>query len=402
MAGFGAICRRGLTAGIVVVATAGVQAAGASTASAAVSVTPDVAYQLNPAHTGASPDSFSTSSVTLWSRNLGGGGISYPLIVGGRVFVTVANAGSYGTELYALDAATGTTDWGPIALGGTYDWSGLTYGNGRVYTVNESGVMTAFNASSGRLVWSIQLPGQYEFSSPPTASGQLVFTGGAGVGGTVYAVRQSTGAVIWTAPVENGDNSSPAVGGLGVYVSYACGQTYDFVPWSGALIWHRATACEGGGGKTPVVAGGRLYVRDFSYPAVLSAFTGRVLGGFASSGPAPAVSSSELIDLQGTTLSAENPASGAVEWTFGQDDTLSSAPLIAGADVVEAGTDGKVFAFDAETGQQIWSGNAGQPVPAPDEQNLSQPLTGLGFSGGLLVVPTTATLVAFGLPSGVS
>jgi hypothetical protein len=34
-------------------------------------------------------------------------------------------------------------------------------------------------------------------------------------------------------------------------------------------------------------------------------------------------------------------------------------------------------------------------VPAPDEQNVSQPLAGLGTSGGLLVVPAGTGLVAF-------
>jgi outer membrane protein assembly factor BamB len=88
-----------------------------------------VAYQLNTPHTGATSDAVSTTGpARLWTRNLGGG-ISYPLIAGGTVYVTVANPNSYGTKLYALNAATGATVWGPIDLGGTYDWSGLAYGS---------------------------------------------------------------------------------------------------------------------------------------------------------------------------------------------------------------------------------------------------------------------------------
>jgi outer membrane protein assembly factor BamB len=32
--------------------------------------------------------------------------------------------------------------------------------------------------------------------------------------------------------------------------------------------------------------------------------------------------------------------------------------LIAGADVIEAGTDGEVYRLDATTGEQVWSGEA--------------------------------------------
>jgi outer membrane protein assembly factor BamB len=156
--------------------------------------------------------------------------------------------------------------------------------------------MGAFDAASGAATSSLQLRGQYAFSSPPTASGGRraasggrVYTGGAGWGGTVCAVDASTAAVEGTASVANGDNSSPAVSSSGVHVSYACGQAYGFRPRSGALLWHRATGCSGGGGTTPVLTGGRLYVRDFSFPAVRDAATVR--------GPLPArdaASGSEL------------------------------------------------------------------------------------------------------------
>jgi outer membrane protein assembly factor BamB len=357
--------------------------------------TPATAYQLNAAHTGVTGDGFWAGAVKRWFVNLGGG-ISYPLIVGNQVFVTVADSGTYGSRLYALNANTGSVNWGPVELGGTYFWSGLTYDNGRVFTVNWSGRMEAFDANSGALQWTIQLQGNADVSSPPTAFGGLVYTAGAGVGGTVFAVDEATGAVVWTGSVMNGDNSSPAVSSSGAYVSYACGQAYDFAPSTGGLEWHRSTGCEGGGGKTPVLANGRLYVRDFSYPAILDASSGSLLGAIASSGPAPAVSSTTVYDQVGGTLSASGVTPGSpTTWSFTGDGTLSSAPLLAGADVFIAGTSGNVYALSAADGTVVWSANAGNVVSAPDEQNVSQPLTGLAVSGGLLVVPAGNTLVAF-------
>src|SRR5205823_14393774 len=112
-----------------------------------------------------------------------------------------------------------------------------------------------------RFLWSVKRSGQYAFTSAPTASVGIVYVGGAGSGGTLYAISESAGNVLWTASVQNGDNSSPAVTAKGVYVSYACEQAYDFDPSSGALIWHHATGCEGGGRRTAVKHAGKLYVR---------------------------------------------------------------------------------------------------------------------------------------------
>lgn len=384
----------------VVVTAANNAGATAATSSSTATVTappgtPDTAYQLNSAHTGVTPDGFWTGAVKRWTANLGAS-ISYPLIVGHQVFAVAADGSSTNPRLYALSADTGAVQWGPIQLGGTYPWAGLTSDAGRVFTVNSSGTMEAFDAATGTLIWTTQLPGQYSFSSPPTATGGLVFTGGAGSGGTLYAVNESDGSLAWSQPVMNGDNSSPAVSSTGVYVSYGCGQTYDFTPTSGTLLWHHSTACEGGGGKTPVLANGSLYVRDSTYPGVVDASSGALLSSFASSGPAPAVSSSSLFDLQAGTLSASGTAPGApVNWTFAGDGSLSSAPVVAGGLVFEGGTSGNLYALSVTTGQIVWSANAGAPVAAPDEQNVSQPLTGLAASGGLLVVPAGDTLVAF-------
>lgn len=361
-------------------------------ASAHNTATPATAYQLNAQHSGYSADSFSTRAKQRWSVNLGGP-ISYPLVVGGRVFVIADD--SSGPSLYALNAATGKQDWGEISLGGSYGSAGLTYDAGRVFTINSSGTMEAFTAATGALDWAVQLPKQWMFTSPPTAFGGLVYTGGAGSGGTVFAVRESSGAIVWSQSVMNGDDSSPAVSSTGVYVSYACGQTYDFSPASGSLIWWRQTACEGGGGRTPVLANGLLYVRDSSFPAVLHADTGSLASSFRSSGPAPAVSPSMIFNQAGGVLTGAPAAPpSSVKWSFTGDGTLSSAPVVAGSRVIVAGTSGRVYAVSSSTGKVLWRGNAGAPVSAPDEHNAVT-LTGLAQSGGLLVVPAGSQLVAF-------
>jgi outer membrane protein assembly factor BamB len=353
-----------------------------------------VAYQLDPAHDGyqsASP--ITTPLSQAWSTNLGGA-ISYPLIVNGIVYVTAVNSGG-GTNLYALNQATGATLWSH-ALGGTYPWSGLAYDAGQVFTVNSNGALTAFDATTGATSWSTTLPGQYSFSSPPTATNGYVYTGGAGSGGTLYAVSEATGVVAWTQSVENGDNSSPAVDSDGVYVTYACDQDYDFDPRTGAAIWHHAGPCEGGGGKTPVLANGDIFSRDsVSGNIVLSAASGGMQGSFNAT-PAPAVGSGTAYTVTGGSLTATNSSGlGTTQWTFTGDGKLDTAPLLVGNLVFAGSSGGNVYAINASGGTSAWSTTVASGVPAPDEQNVSQPLTGLGVGEGTLLVPTGSTLTAF-------
>src|SRR5688572_30114286 len=248
--------------------------------SASAQVPPEQArnFQIDATHTGAISVTGLTPPLTQkWVVNFGRP-ISYPLIADGRVFVTVKNASGQGTTLFALNAANGSTLWSSN-LGGSFFWSGSCYENGRVFALNGSGLLQAFDAATGALVWSRLLPGQFSFSSMPTVRDGVIYTGGAGSGGTVYAVNANTGAVLWTQSVANGGNSSPAVTSDGVYVSYACPNVYKLDPATGAQIWHFAPGCSGGGGKTPALYNGRLYVRDFT-DTIFDSDTGTIVGNF--------------------------------------------------------------------------------------------------------------------------
>ena len=244
-----------------------------------------VTYQLNPSHNGTpGPSPLSTPLQPAWTIDLGGS-VSYPVMGPSYIYVTVANPTTTHPNLYAINYRTGAVAWGPVDLDGSW-WANASYDNGLVFTVNVNGQMQAFDGQTGAIQWTTQLPGQSMFTSPPAGSlfgtgFDLIYTSGAGSGGTLYAVHESTGAIAWQAPVMNGDHSAPVVTSTGVYVSYACGQTYDFEPLHGALLWHHATRCSGGGGKTAALYNGRLYVRDATVGnVVLDAGTGATLGNF--------------------------------------------------------------------------------------------------------------------------
>jgi len=372
-----------------------------SPAAEAAPATDAVGYQINARHDGYSAAGVARPPLTeKWRRALDYS-VSYPVIANGRVFVTSApDSAGNGTTLHALDAATGRDVWGPVDLGGGTRWSALALGAGRVYALNWDGELRAFSQRTGRLIWTTDLPDQWSFTSAPTFFNGQVFTGGAGFGGTLYAVDAATGEVNWTAQVENGDQSSPAVTATGVYVAYACEQAYRFDPETGAQVWHHNSGCAGGGGKTATVAAGGLWVRDpyDSGTPVLRLTDGTTRATFAQRGVrAPAFLGSTGFFVQNGKLRASEAATPAVaKWIFEGDGSLTTAPIVVNGFVYVGSTSGRLYAVDPATGQSVWSTDTGLEIQGPDEQNVSQPLTGLAAGQGILAVPASGTLIAYG------
>lgn len=382
-------CAR-VAVGLVLAVTAVGQAAASDPAP-----TRSVTYQMTATHEGSQTgDRLSPPLVKTWSRSLGAGPVSYPLIAEGRAFVTVAHGQnqSYGTDLYALNLATGNTAWGPVNLGGTYYVGGIAYDGGQVFAVTYDGLLRAFDEANGALRWQQQMPGQYAFTSPPTAFNGRVYLGGAGSGGTLYAVNETDGTLSWTARVSNGDHSAPAATATGIYVSYACNHAYAFEPSNGALLWHHSGVCSGGGGKTVAVHDGRVYTRDYYGDLILDAGNGQEVGRYRSD-TVPSFDGGLAFSLLSGTLTAQD-AGGQTRWTFRGDGSLSSAPIVDNGYVYLASGRGNVYAVDEATGQPVWTGTVATGVAGPDEQN-AWPLVGLAAGDGHLLVPAGGTLTAF-------
>ena len=351
-----------------------------------------VTYQINPAHSGSvwtSP--FGPPLVHKWSRDLGNT-VSYPLIAEGKVFVAVT-----GNWLIAIDAETGQTAWGPVVIPGSYFWCGLAYSNGRVFVVNHNGLLRAFDAGTGLELWSSQMPGQYSFTSPPSPYNGIIYFGGAGGGGNVYAVRESDGAVIWNVHMGSGDyHCSPAIGDGGVFVNYACGRSYRFDLLTGAEVWRYTTGCSGGGGRTPVYYNGRFYGRLHRYSPkgfVLDAATGVEVGRYDAT-PIPAFWDNQGFFVTSSALECRDAGTLNLIWRFAPMGGIVSAPIVVNGTVYVGGGE-TLYAADPETGGLLWSTNVGSSIWAPDEHNARM-LTGLGAGEGILVVPAGNLLVAYG------
>jgi len=306
--------------------------------------------------------------------------------------VTTADPEIGETRLYALDQASGATRWS--RSNGAPRWMAPAYDRGQIFVLDNNGILTAMEAATGTTSWTAQMPNQHWFDSAPTAAEGIVYVGGSGVGGTLYAVRERDGHVLWTRSVTNGQNSAPAVDGSSVYVTYPC-QRYAFDRITGEPDWHFNGPCSGGGGATAVVAAGRLYARGPPANAIYSAATGANLGPL-SAHTLPAVAGNVVYTRTGTTLAAiAGGGLGATLWQFSGDGQLVTAPLVVGNVVFVGSSSGQLYALDAATGAVRDALDVGAPMTVPDEFSYAMPLAGFGAANGTLVVPAGSELVAY-------
>ena len=375
------------------------------------------AYQITVDHAGVttSGGALALQETPLWSITTLPAGISYPIIAGGAVYVTVAGTpgdATPGTTLYAFNAQSGAALWpNPVALPSTTgQWSNLTYDAGKLFALSYDGTLRYFDAATGTAgpsPWPVSIGGA---DAPPTASNGVVYV--SGFGGFVRAFRESDGTQIWVqgvGPASSGDSSSPAVGPNGVYVHYSCPHVYAFDLLTGGPEWTfpQTSNCSGGGGSAPVYANGSLYVRDVigntaganTAPQgyILNAADGTQHGSFtyAPLGPLPAITATTGFYLEKgppIVLNAVDLTTNTPLWSFTGDGSLSSAPLVVDDEVIIGSTSGLLWALDATTGTVVWKEQLPGIIAAPNEQILGMPLPGLAVADGVLVVPLETSL----------
>lgn len=322
--------------------------------------------------------------------------VSYPLIANGMVFVATANPNeNYGNQLYALDAKTGATVWGPIAISGVYFGSGLTYENGRVFLLMFDGGLHAFDASNGAALWTAQLPG-YWYEATPNAYGGLVFvSGNAGLS----AVDETTGNIVWNATGGGTtDWGSPAISSEGVFMQegYACGASaYD--PVSGTPLWVNTTSqCNTPWGYAAIVKNGTFFGRVGGSLDLFDSRTGTFKGQIGSA-LAPAITDSAVIALNAGTLSSTRLSDLVQTWTFTGTDTLVTAPVVVNSTVFIGAASGKVYGLDANTGAQVWVGVAPTGINNDSENGGPMPPSGPAAGENLLIFVAGNSLVAWPL-----
>jgi outer membrane protein assembly factor BamB len=387
---------------------------GFASEAAAGAADTSLTYQINEAHDGAVSlgSAFAPPLMVAWKQTFNNDltandkVISFPVVAGGMVFVTVWLNGPGGTKLYALDLGTGQIVWSQKINGRTY-YANATYSAGKVFVINSDGLLQAFAADSGALVWKAQVPGPVPvFSSPPVADGSQVFVGGYSEGGKLYAFDAATGAVNWWRFVSDGggDKTAPTIGGGGLFVSYAC-SAYKVDPATGHSLWEYHLHCEGGGGMTTVFHAGYYYVRRILglKNIILDASSGERVAKFTTTTPPvfwTGKDGQQLVFLNidplvDRTLYAVDMATGKIVWSFHGASGVQLPPILINNDmIVQVDGGGILSLLNPRTGKVRWSGPSGGGIEWPGE-GYAWPMTGLGAGGNTLLIPTKRSLIAF-------
>jgi len=295
-----------------------------------------------------------------------------PVIAYGKLYI-VNNAG----VVFAIEARTGHEKW-------SYDARRCTaaspaVANGIVYAVflnhppcnaqgsNLDGEIVAFHARGGRIQWRRTI-GPSETS--PLVSNGLVYAGD--WNGKVYAFDVRTGRIRWTFATQGKVKGGVAVSGNRLYVGSYDGHVYALNARTGQLIWRAsAQARLGPTGTfyaTPAVAYGRVYIgstdhKVYSYGATTGELRwSHTTGSYVYSSPA-VWRLRVYIGSHDGHLYSFDAATGDVRWSFDAHGVISGSPTVIDGVVYFSTARNRTYALNAVTGKLLWHFPDGQYTP---------------------------------------
>jgi outer membrane protein assembly factor BamB len=268
-----------------------------------------------------------------------GEGYGTPLIVGDIVYVVTRLDGQEGVT--AVDVSTGCQRWRsqypapytpsqPAAAHGASPKATPLYHDGRIFTLGISGMVSAFDANSGKQLWQSAAPKEaplYGAAVSPLAFRDLVIVH-PGDYGALTAFDTRSGAVKWTAG-SGGFFASPVLVTL-EQTPQVVSATQDFVIGvspDGRMLWR--FPCDGkNGSTTPVLNNDTIIVNT---PDRVIAFRPRLRDG------------AWIVETM---------------WETKDVSTYLSTPVVVNDVLYGLSTKqrGQFYAIDAKTGQVLWLG----------------------------------------------
>jgi outer membrane protein assembly factor BamB len=198
------------------------------------------------------PKSWPDHLTRRWKVEVGDG-YATPIVVGDSVFAFTRRDGN--EVMAALDAATGKEHW-KTAYPAPYTLISATAAHGmgpkatplfyknKLYSVGNSGIVSAFEAATGRLLWQKAAPSNqetYGASVSPIADDDVVIVH-PGDAGRLTALNANTGDVRWRWDGDAPAYASPIVvdlGGVRQVVSVTDRYVVGLSRTDGTLLWQR-------------------------------------------------------------------------------------------------------------------------------------------------------------------
>jgi outer membrane protein assembly factor BamB len=318
---------------------------------------------------------------SAWSVDAGTGSSFYgkltssPIVYDGKVF-TLDAAGrvsafstSGGSAVWRA-STTPTNEKDQEGYGG-----GLAADGGRLYAATGFGNVVALDPKSGKKLWEKSLGSPIRTS--PTAQGERVFV--VTKQGEVYCLSGSDGAELWTfrgMPERASilSNASPAVDGDVVVVPYPTGDLVALRVADGQTLWSESLARTRTGSSLaamsdtarPVIENGTVYaVGHAGRMVATSQKTGERLWSLSvPSIQAPWVAGDAVYVVDtGAQVMAVTRRDGKILWTTKLSGaTTWSGPVLAGGRLWLTSDKGHLASLDASTGKTIGVQDLGQPI----------------------------------------
>ena len=249
----------------------------------------------------------------------------------------------------ALGNALGTAFSVGIGQGSSVDarlGSGPVIADGKVFTIDTTATVRAFNAQSGAQIWATQFGTERGNSASlygggvAYANGRVFATNGLGF---VAALDGGNGGVAWQVRLGAPLRGAPSIAGDNLYVMSQDNQVFSLKQADGSTNWSNPAALE--------IAG----VFGTGAPAIAQS---TVVAGFSSG-----------------ELNAYRAENGRLVWQDALSRTsvsnsvatlsdIDASPVIDGGQVFAVGQGGRMVALDLISGQRIWELNiAGIETP---------------------------------------
>ena len=247
-----------------------------------------------------------------------------------------------GTALgQAWTASIGTGTGKAARLGG-----GPVVAGGKLFTIDTTSTVRAFNAATGQPLWSVQFGTEKGNSASLFGGGvasdraRVYATNGLG---HVAALDAATGAVVWTVQPAGPLRGAPTIDGDTLYVMSQDNQVFSLKAADGKTNWSNAASLE--------IAG----VFGTGSPA---SARGTVVAGF-SSGELNAYRYENGRMVWQDALSRTTISTGVASLS-----DIDADPVIEGNFVYAFGQGGRMVALDLNSGQRVWEMNiAGIATP---------------------------------------
>ena len=220
------------------------------------------------------PSTWPEGLTEQWTVDVGLG-YATPVIVGDRIYMYTRQEGD--EVMLAMDVDTGDVVWrsgypAPFELmpaaarHGPGPKSTPTFADGRLFTLGMSGIVTAWDADTGRHLWQMEAPPvqpTYHTAMSPVVDGDvmIVHIGGQD-DGALTAFEVATGEVRWSWDGDGPAYGSPIVvelGGTRQVVTFTQENLVGVALDTGALLWRRPFVTQATTtSQTPILYNGQL------------------------------------------------------------------------------------------------------------------------------------------------